>query len=212
MNTLIETIIKKIPQPVFGVHDLMAIGFRGEASRHGLVKRAVAQGDLIIIKRGLYALAPEYRKTNLNPYYLAQLISGPSYVSLESALSEHGLIPEAVHAITCVHTSQSKNYDTPVAYFAYSRVPQKTLYKGVSRRVDAHGYAWMLADPIKALADYVHIYRKNWTSSQELTDFLRIEIEDIRSLPREDFEVLFDNYSNRRVQAFLQGLYREIFL
>lgn len=99
-----------------------------------------------------------------------------------------------------------------MAYFAYSRVPQKTLYKGVSRRVDVNGYAWMLADPIKALADYVYIYRKNWTSSQELTDFLRIEVDNIRSLPREDFEVLFGNYSNRRVQAFLQGLYRELFL
>ncbi|MFA7671934.1 MAG: hypothetical protein WCY53_06745 [Sphaerochaetaceae bacterium] len=211
MNKLVKAIIKEIPQALFGVHDLRSLGFRDEHVRYGLIKRAVAAGDLIIIKRGVYALAPEYRKETLNPYYAAQIINGPSYVSLETALSEHGLIPESVHAITCVANKQARDFNTSVGYFSYSRVPQKILYCGVSREVDQNGYAWMLANPVKALADYVYTHKKDWISSKDVAGSLRMEIEDIFDFKKSDFEDIFDNYTNKRVLAFLKGLYSEIF-
>lgn len=211
MNRLVKTIIKEIPQVLFSVHDLKAIGFRDDEARYALIKRAIAAGDLIIVKRGLYALSPEYRKEDLNPFYAAQIIYGPSYVSLESALSIHGLIPESVHAVTCVANKQSKNFDTSLGYFVYSRVPQDILFSGVSRKVDQNGYAWMLASPVKALADYVYLNKREWTSSKDLVGSLRIEIEDILDFKKIDFEDIFDNYKNKRVLAFLEGLYAEIF-
>ncbi len=211
MNKLVKAIIKESPQALFGVHDLKAIGFKDDQVRYGLVKRAVAAGDLIIIKRGLYTLAPEYRREELNPYYAAQIINGPSYISLETALSEHGLIPESVHTITCVANRQAKNFDTSFGYFSYSRVPQNILFSGVSREVDQNGYAWMLASPVKALADYVYLYKKDWVSSKDLLGSLRIEIDYIFKFKKADFEDIFDNYKNKRVLAFLKGLYSEIF-
>lgn len=211
MNRLVKAIIKEIPQTLFRVHDLQAIGFRDDQVRYGLIKRAVATGDLLIIKRGLYALAPEYRKETLNPYYAAQIINGPSYISLETALSVHGLIPEAVYTITSVSNKQARNIDTSIGYFSYDRVPQKILFSGVSRKVDDFGYSWMLASPVKALADYVYLYKKNWTSSKELVGSLRIEIEDIYGFNKSDFEEIFDNYRSKRVVSFLKGLYTEIF-
>jgi hypothetical protein len=38
----------------------------------------------------------------MDPLELAQLVHGPGYVSLETALSHHGWIPEGVYAITNV--------------------------------------------------------------------------------------------------------------
>lgn len=47
---------------------------------------------------------------------LANLIHGPSYISLEYALS-HGLIPERVSTVTSVALGRSRKFDTPVATF-----------------------------------------------------------------------------------------------
>mgnify|MGYP003983253749 FL=1 len=48
---------------------------------------------LIRIKQGLYVLGEFLRKDPLNKELLANLIYGPSYVSLEWALSYYGIIP-----------------------------------------------------------------------------------------------------------------------
>lgn len=46
------------------------------ARRHNLVKRALARGELIRIRRGLYALDEIYRKEKIHPFGLAQWILG----------------------------------------------------------------------------------------------------------------------------------------
>ena len=110
-----------------------------EDSRYGLVKRALASGEIIRIRRGLYCLAPKYQKKGINLYALAQLVYGPSYVSLESALSWHGWIPEAVHAITGASFKKAKEFTTPLGVFRYDRVPQQVFYTEVERLTDASG-------------------------------------------------------------------------
>lgn len=57
------------------------------------VSRIMAAGELIPLRRGLYL-----QDRTANPLALAPAIHGPSYVSFESALAWHGLIPERVEA------------------------------------------------------------------------------------------------------------------
>ena len=68
-----------------------------------LLKRAVAGGEMLRVHRGLYCLSNKYLAEKIDPLVLAQRIHGPSYISLETALSYHGWIPEAVHSITNGH-------------------------------------------------------------------------------------------------------------
>jgi len=210
MNRLTKSIIENLPNPVFSVHDLAVLEPSSDNIRHALVKRAVADGDLIIIRRGLYALSPVYRKVDINVFSAAQLIYGPSYISLESALSIHGWIPEGVRDIVSVTSRLPKDFDTPIGHFSYIRVTQKTLYAGVRRITNDDGTTWLIASPLKALADYVYCRKLDWTSVEPLIKSLRIEDDQLSELVQADFDEVEVNYTGVRVRRFLEGIKKEV--
>jgi len=82
--------------------------------------------------------------------------------SLKSALSYHRLIPEAVYACTSVTLKESKDFEPPLGLFSYKWVPQNIFYAGVERFTNENGNVFLIAEPIKALADYVYIHRRDW--------------------------------------------------
>ncbi len=211
MNRLVKMILEKVPVPVFTTLEISMLVPGSADTRYALVKRAIADGDIIHIKRGLYTLSPLYRKSTLNPYSVSQMILGLSYISLETALSNCGWIPEAVRTITAVTSRASTEYVTPIGHFTYEKVPQKTLFAGVDRLQDDAGNIWFQATPLKALADYVYIYKREWNSSRPLVESLRIDEENLHEITKADFIELEGNYSNRRVARFLQGLKKELY-
>lgn len=210
MNRLTKSIIENLSNPVFSVHDLAVLEPSSDNIRHALVKRAVADGDLLIIRRGLYALSPLYRKIDISAFSVAQMVYGPSYISLESALSAHGWIPEGVRGIVSVTCRLPKDFDTPIGHFSYIRVTQKTLYAGIKRVTNDAGMSWMIASPLKALADYVYCRRLDWTSVDPLIKSLRIEEEQLGELVQADFDELEGNYTSVRVRRFLEGIKKEV--
>jgi predicted transcriptional regulator of viral defense system len=211
MNRLVKAILQQVPAPVFTPLEISHLVSGSANTRYALVKRAIADGDILHIKRGLYTLSPLYRKHELNPLCVSQMIVTLSYISLETALSLHGWIPEAVRSITAVTSRFSTEFDTPVGHFTYDRVPQKTLFAGVERIQDTRYSVWFRATPLKALADYVYLHGHTWTSSHPLVESLRIEEESLREITEEDFLGLEGNYSNQRVTRFLEGLRKELF-
>ena len=60
--------------------------------------------------------------TEAHLYWVANKIYWPSYVSLETAFSYYGWIPEAVFTITSISTRKTQAFDTPVGHFRYSSV------------------------------------------------------------------------------------------
>lgn len=67
MNRLTKNIIAHIPNPLFTAKELVVLEPSSDNVRYALVKRAIADGDILKIRRGLYALSPLYRKTGINP-------------------------------------------------------------------------------------------------------------------------------------------------
>ena len=204
VNRLTEHFFKA-NRPVFTQADV-AVSIGGtDFSRHGLVKRAIAGGEILNVRRGLYCLAEPYRKKPVSVYAISQRVYGPSYVSLESALSLHGWIPEAVYACTCVCYNNAKEFDTPLGLFRYERVAQKAFYTGVGRCVDAHGNVYFMASPAKALADYVYVRRMTWTGIDAAIGSLRIEPDELASIEPSELSELAANYESGRVKRFLGG-------
>lgn len=193
----------RAPSPIFSQADITAALDGSAFSRHALVKRALAKEEILCIRRGLYCLTPRYRTKNLSVFAVAQRVYGPSYVSMESALSYHGWIPEAVHACTCASMGNAREFDTPLGAFLYRRVPQRVFHAGVERRVDPAGNVYFMATPAKALADYVYIHRAAWKEVREAAESLRIEPEDWASIPATELDRIAANYSNMRVCNFL---------
>lgn len=210
MNKLTEKIFENAPYGYFTSQDVATLFPDSPDKRYGLVKRAISGGEIIHIRRGLYCLAPKYQKKKLNLYALAEHIYGPSYISLESALSWHGWIPEAVYTMTSVSLGKSKEFTTPLGAFSYSRVPQKVFYAGVERLMDDAGDIFLMASPIKALADYVYVHKKDWTGLKPAAENLRIESEEFESISSEDFDILIENYTSRQVQKFLKGVRKDL--
>ena len=202
MNRLTERFFQ-VPSGVFTQPEVAVAVEGSEFSRHGLVKRALARGEILNIRRGLYCLAPKYQKKTVSVYALAQRIYGPSYISLEAALSYHGWIPETVYTCTCASFGNAKEFNTPLGIFSYQRIPQKTFYAGVDRCVDPDGNVFFMASPAKALADYVYVHKPDWTCIDEAAASLRIEPEDLATAAPEQIVLLTENYSNKRVRRFL---------
>ncbi|HCO97084.1 MAG TPA: hypothetical protein DIU00_24610 [Phycisphaerales bacterium] len=210
MNKLTEQVIGHLPQGQFTSQEVATLVQGSDDRRYGLVKRAIASGEIIHVRRGLYCLAPKYRKKTVNLYALAQYVYGPSYVSLESALSWHGWIPEAVHNITNTSFRKSKEFKTPLGLFSYERIPQKLFYSDVQRLVDESGNVFLMASPLKALADYVYVRKKDWMGIEPVVGNLRVETEELEQISRENVECLISNYSNSRVKRFLEGLRKDL--
>ena len=210
MNKVPERVFELLPWPQFTTQELAALFPGSEDRRYGLAKRALASGEIIRIRRGLYCLAPKYQKKGINLYTLAQLVYGPSYVSLESALSWHGWIPEAVQAITSASFKKAKEFTTPLGVFSYDRVPQQVFYTQVERLTDASGNVFLMATPLKALADYVYVHKSDWTGIKPAISSLRIEPEELEQLTGDALEALTHNYSSSRVKRFLEGLRKDL--
>ena len=64
------------------------------------IRRLLASGEIVRIRKGLYAFGAPLQRAPISRELLANLIYGPSYISLDYALSYHGLIPERVETVT----------------------------------------------------------------------------------------------------------------
>jgi hypothetical protein len=209
MNKITEAFFDA-PNGVFTISEAEAVLGGTAFSRHGLIKRAMAEGEILQIRRGLYCLAPRYLRHPINSFVLGQHIYGPSYISFESALAFHGWIPEAVYSCTSASFGNARSFDTPLGVFSFQRVPQGAFLQEVERQVDAWGGVYLLATAPKALCDLVYARRLKWRSAAEAASHLRIEPENLLGTGAEELNILLGNYSSRRVQTFIRGWREEL--
>ena len=182
-------------------------------ARKLLVHRSLQHGQILRLKPGLYCLAPEYRKTHPHPFALAAALHSPSHISLEGALSYHGLIPEAVVQVSSVTVSRSRIFDTPLGTFSFQRVPSSNPRAGVRAvRLDANSWAF-IALPLRAIADLVYLRKEiSWPRDglRFLTASMRMEEEDLRALPLREYPAIQEAFRNRRTKEYLEGLRKEL--
>jgi hypothetical protein len=201
----LEKILHSFPRPYLTDNELAIILDGSANSRYSKVKRLVAQGMLLRIRRGLYAIPNSLSMKQPNPFELAQYIDGPSYISFESALSYHQLIPETVYTVTSATAKRSKTYQTPLGLFSYRHLPLKNLYIQVER-IEENGYYFFIAKPWKALCDYIFCSPQQFSDLSSLLDSLRIDKDDLPRLTHEDIELLNEYYHHNRVSCFLKTI------
>lgn len=143
-------------------------------------------GSLIRIKKGLYVFGPPFSRQPYSLEVLANLVYGPSYVSLEWALHTYGMIPERVEEITSITTKRNQIFTTPVGRFSYAHKPLSAYSIGVERRQISDYQSYFIATPEKALVDLLTIRRNKASKPSELEELLfedfRIEEEDLQKL------------------------------
>lgn len=142
-------------EPVFSSGLLMS----GDVSPVTIQKqlaRWVKAGKLIQVRRGLYTLAEPHRKVSPHPFLVANRLKGASYVSLQSALAYHGMIPEYVPAVTSVTTGRPGTMNTTLGNFLFKHI-KKSLFSGYQELEVEKSQRAFVATPEKSLLDLVYL-------------------------------------------------------
>ncbi|ACJ19897.1 type IV toxin-antitoxin system AbiEi family antitoxin domain-containing protein [Coxiella burnetii] len=122
-------------------------------------------GELIRIKKGLYVFG---KSVALQPYskeVLANLVYGPSAISLTYALSYYGLIPERVDVVTSVTNNRIKSFSTSIGEFKYYYLHPKKYAVGIVLNSVSKEQSFLIGSPEKALCDQIHIIDKDYPLS-----------------------------------------------
>jgi predicted transcriptional regulator of viral defense system len=137
--------------------------------------RWVKSGRLLQLRRGVYSVAPPYQAEAPHPFLVANHLRKPSYVSLQSALSHYGMIPEFVPVTTSVTTGRPEELQTPLGGFLFRHL-KKTAFFGYTQTEISRGQSVFLASPEKALLDL--LYLTPGSDSPEYLEELRFEPVD----------------------------------
>ena len=131
------------------------------------LSRWVTSGQLVQLRRGLYALAVPWRKVEPHPFLIANRLHPGSYVSLQAALAWHGAIPEQAQVITSVGPGRPGTTDTELGTYKMQRIADPLCFGFARIEVAARQNAFV-ARPEKALLDLVHL-----TPGGDSIEFLR---------------------------------------
>lgn len=136
------------------------------------ISRLVRENKLFKIKKGLYET-----NNNINPFYLSNIIYGPSYISFQTALAYYDMIPERVYVITSATSNKhkSKEYKNEFGTYLYKDVPLAAYPFGIER-IEENGYCYFIATKEKALCDMIYEYKPVF-SMKEMNELL---FEDLR--------------------------------
>ena len=172
------------------------------------------QGAVIRVKKGIYVFGERYKRRPFSTEVLANMICGPSYISLDYALHYHGLIPERVEAVTSVTVSRGRRFSTPVGLFIYHGVPMRAYPIGLDQIELDGGRSFLIAIPEKALADKIQADRGAAIRTQAemktyLLDSLRIDPEGLGKLNPETISRISDQYRSRKLRL-LSSLLRRL--
>ena len=183
----------------------------GKASGADLnqLDRWCKQGLLLQLRRGLYIFGKDERRIEPSRLYLAGQLYQPSYISLEYALSRYGLIPEKVVDVTSVSTKKTARFTNDFGTFIYQTV-KPSAFRGFISGKDEAGLPYFIAEPEKAVADFVYLnLGKIAAGAAEKTLLESFRFQNLGSLKKGKITAyfgLYDNAKMREIGAVLRGL------
>lgn len=154
---------------------------------HDKIDELVKQFMLVQVKRGLYIPGPKLNITTPELFLIANHLYGPSYVSIDAALSYWGLIPERVYEISSVTTNNSKTFKTAIGRFSYNYMPLPYYSLGIRQVELTKRQTVLMASGEKALCDKIIttsgiLLRSVKQTLALLKEDFRIDKEQLRSL------------------------------
>ena len=142
-------------EPLFTTGMLLTSGVDVRDVRKQL-SRWTSDGTIVQLRRGLYALGSQRRNVQPHPYEVSNALVLGSYVSLETVLADHGLIPEAMFSTTAVTTGRQGSRKTPFGVFVYQHI-KADLFWGYRSVSVGEGRLAFVATPEKALLDLAYL-------------------------------------------------------
>lgn len=141
------------------------------------------KGELIPLKRGLYIWG---ETQSAEPFAIANVLYGPSYISAESALAFHSLIPEQVFTTVSMTTKTARKFANEVGIFEYKHLPSPYYAFGIRYEKLGNEQFAMVATGEKALFDTIVtttgiLLRSTEGARQYMLENLRMEAGQLQS-------------------------------
>jgi len=161
------------------------------------LSRWVKSGKLMRIRRGVYELIYP-RRHSVPDLFIANKLYSPSYISMETALSRYGLIPEVAMECISITVKTSRMFKNEYGSFVYHSV-QPEAFTGY-RTENNNGFEVLIAEPEKAVVDYLYFKKRKGIKIDSLTD--RMDIKAVKSLNRPKMNLYADRYKMSLKELF----------
>ncbi|VAX35128.1 hypothetical protein MNBD_UNCLBAC01-2121 [hydrothermal vent metagenome] len=143
--------------PYISTADIIKEEANSQVMRNQL-RRWETKGLIIKLRKGIYVFNDNDYKgssTGFDLKYFAGQIYGPSYVSMEYALSFYGFIPEGVEFITSITTQKTTRFKNGLGHFMYQHIKPQA-FRGFQKIGDEKLPIFM-AEPEKAVVDFLYL-------------------------------------------------------
>ncbi len=201
-----KNVLKFIETPYVDTQTLLSVLGEYKKPRE-VISQMVKKEELIRLKNGFYLISEKttQEKTRVIPFeQVANFLYGPSYVSMEWALSFYGMIPERVHTVTSMTLGKNKEYHTPIGDFSYFTLSSSSYPLGITKKESSDFVGgFLIASPEKALVDMVFKTCKNLDKEQlkdELLESKRIDPAVFRSLNKDLLNDIVKSYRAQHVK------------
>lgn len=208
--------LRKLKNPEVTTTMLMG-AFSGYKDVRGKINNLSEKGLIKPIKQGVYLISSDLGLRPFSKEVFANLIYGPSYVSLETAVSNYGFIPEKVTTITSICFGRGKLFSTPIGDFEYHHIKESLYPLGVQLKEVLNGVFCQYATPEKALLDFIHIretkgeFKNQKDYFNYILDSYRLDLNAIeQELSLKKFLSYAEKYPFQQVHWFANELTRRI--
>lgn len=189
--------------PLFNLNDIRKIDEEFDLRR---LSEWQKKGYILKLRRGHYTFSGgSFDEDTL--FLLANRLYPHSYVSLESALAHHSLIPEGVYSVTSVTTNKTIHFETPASRFEYRNVRSALLFG--YQLLTAGDTSYKIAEPEKTVLDYIY-FHPEVTTEKAFREW-RFNVAEFNAIANiskmRSYAQLFENKTfSARVERFLHLL------
>jgi predicted transcriptional regulator of viral defense system len=163
------------------------------------------KGLVIKLKRGLYVLNEQDRKFEPSRIFLANSLYSPSYVSTIYALHYYDLIPEKVVDVTSVTTKKTAKFTNTFGTFIYQHL-KTNLFFGFQKIEDENGFPVLIAEPEKAVLDFIYLNLEDFKSKNEDVFSLSYRFQNLDILRRKKLIDFAKKFGNKEILDVVENL------
>lgn len=174
-------------------HQLLMAWLKDYKRPNDKINELVNQKALLQLKKGFYIAGSAIKTPIPEKMSIANHLLGPSYVSMDSALSYYGLIPERVYETTSVTIKSARAFNTEIGVFSYEFLPLPYYSFGIKSISIGESQQILIASKEKALCDKIIktkgiLLRSEQQAFDYLIDNLRMDESVLKHFDIDDLE------------------------
>lgn len=188
-NLKIHQVLFALPSPFFTTVDFLRLFPSKKNTLYDRLKRLKEKTIIQEMRRGVYFIMGK----KCSDFEIANRLYSPSYISLESALSFHGIITGFPYQITSLTPKKRRLIKFDGKEFAFHHI-NTPLFFGFEKKEN-----FLIADPEKSLFDYLYFNFKG------LRNFDPGEF-DFSEIDKKKFQKYSQKSKNKMFISFLQSI------